>query len=325
MGVTARVLSVAAVALSAVPAQAALAAPHEDPRTEVARLFHQAESATEAYDKAGERADELRREVDEGQDRLARQQERVNSLRQTLGSLAGAQYRSGGIDPTVALLLSDDPDHYLQAASLLDRIGVHQADQLHHLRGELRELTQQRAETAGKLAELEKSRKAVAAHKRTVVGKLAAARRVLGALPTAERAGLLGAAGGDDAALSALGGGPPASGRAADALAAARQALGRPYVWGANGPLAFDCSGLMQWAYARAGVALPRTSQEQRNAGRRVPLSQARPGDLVTYRADASHVAMYIGAGRVIHAPHPGAPVRVDPVGMMPVSAVTRI
>ncbi|MEU7568596.1 C40 family peptidase, partial [Streptomyces fradiae] len=87
----------------------------------------------------------------------------------------------------------------------------------------------------------------------------------------------------------------------------------------------FDCSGLVQWAYARAGVGLPRTSQAQRNAGRHVPLAQARPGDLVTYRSDASHVALYVGGGQVIHAPRPGAPVRYDPVGMMPVSAVTRV
>ncbi|NEC07563.1 C40 family peptidase, partial [Streptomyces sp. SID7909] len=97
------------------------------------------------------------------------------------------------------------------------------------------------------------------------------------------------------------------------------------YVWGANGPSGFDCSGLMQWAWAQAGVSLPRTSQAQRYAGHMVPLSEARPGDLVAYRADASHIAMYVGNGQVIHAPYPGAPVRYDPVGMMPVSSVTRV
>ncbi|MHC5908949.1 C40 family peptidase, partial [Streptomyces sp. S6] len=108
------------------------------------------------------------------------------------------------------------------------------------------------------------------------------------------------------------------------AVAAARSALGRPYVWGATGPSGFDCSGLMQWSYGQAGVSLPRTSQAQAHAGRRVPLSQAQPGDIVTYRSDASHVGMYVGNGQVIHAPYPGAPVRYDPVGMMPVSSVTR-
>jgi cell wall-associated NlpC family hydrolase len=96
-------------------------------------------------------------------------------------------------------------------------------------------------------------------------------------------------------------------------------------VWGANGPSGFDCSGLVQWSYAQAGVGLPRTSQAQANAGRRIPLSEARPGDIVTYRGDASHVGMYMGNGQVVHAPYPGAAVRYDPVGMMPVHAVTRV
>ncbi|MGC3001759.1 C40 family peptidase, partial [Streptomyces sp. G35A] len=100
---------------------------------------------------------------------------------------------------------------------------------------------------------------------------------------------------------------------------------GTPYRAGGSGPGGFDCSGLTQWSYAQAGVALPRTSQAQRHAGRQIPLSEARPGDLVLYRSDASHVGMYMGNGQVVHAPYPGAPVRYDPVGMMPVSSVTRV
>jgi cell wall-associated NlpC family hydrolase len=80
----------------------------------------------------------------------------------------------------------------------------------------------------------------------------------------------------------------------------------------------------MLYAYQQAGVSLPRTSQEQLDAGTRVPLDQARPGDLVIYRGDASHVGMYVGGGQVVHAPYPGARVRYDPVGMMPITAVTR-
>src|SRR5690606_9319117 len=188
----------------------------------------------------------------------------------------------------------------------------------------LRTLAQERSAAAGKLSELERSRKAAAAHKRTVERKLAEARRLLGSLPGAERAAYERAtrSGRDDLGLP---GAAPASSRAAAALAAARSALGRPYVWGANGPSGFDCSGLTQWAYQQAGVSLPRTSPGQRYAGRQIPLSQARPGDLVIYRSDAGHGGMYAGNGQVIHAPYPGAPVRYDPVGMMPVSSVTRV
>ncbi|MFG2359863.1 NlpC/P60 family protein [Streptomyces sp. NPDC048521] len=315
------VLSATAAAFGAVPAQAE---PHGATRAEVDRLYQEAERATQAFDKAAERADTLRRQVRDAQDHVARQQQRINTLRERLGSLAGAQYRSGGIDPAVALLFSDDPDDYLDKAATLDRIGARQAGQLRELRSAMRELTQERAEAAGKLAELEKSRKAVAAHKRTVEKKLAKARQLLNSLSAADRAAFDRASRGGRTDLPDLTGAAAPDARAAAALAAARAALGRPYVWGASGPFGFDCSGLMQWAYARAGVHLPRTSQEQRFAGRQVPLSQARPGDLVVYRSDASHVGMYAGNGQVIHAPYPGAPVRYDPVGMMPVASVTR-
>ncbi|MGW0208678.1 NlpC/P60 family protein [Streptomyces sp. NPDC003233] len=321
------VLSAAAGALGAVPAHAA---PRTDTRAEVDRLYQEAERATQAFDKAQERAGTLRREVRDAQDHIARQQQRVNTLREELGSLAGAQYRAGGIAPAVALLFSDDPDDYLDKASTLDRITTQQAGQLRELQSALRELAQERTEAAGKLAALESSRKAVTAHKRTVETKLAKAQQLLDALPAAERAAFGRASRSDDSGRVDLPGLPDLTGavapdaRAAAAVAAARSALGRPYVWGASGPSGFDCSGLMQWSYAHAGIQLPRTSQEQRFAGRQLPLSQARPGDLVIYRSDASHVGMYVGNGQVIHAPYPGAAVRYDPVGMMPISSVTR-
>lgn len=318
-------MSAAAAAFGLVPAMSAVAAPHDDTRAEVDRLYEEAEKATEAYNKADERADALRKDVSGAQERIARQQERINSMRETLGSLAGAQYRSGGLDPSLALLFSDDPDDYLDKAAVLDRISVHQAGELKDLQTAMRELSQERSEAARKLGELEKSRKAVAAHKRTVEKKLAAARQLLNSLPSDERDAYDRASRSGRADMPDLGDASAPSARAAAAIAAARSALGKPYVWGANGPAGFDCSGLMQWSYAQAGVGLPRTSQAQRFAGRQVPLSQAQPGDLVTYRSDASHVAMYMGNGQVIHAPYPGAPVRYDPVHMIPGATVTRV
>ncbi|MET9453914.1 NlpC/P60 family protein [Streptomyces canus] len=320
-GAALSVLSAAAAALGAVPA---VAAPSDHTRAEVDRLYEEAEHATEAYNKADERADSLREEVGTAQDGIARQQERINSMREALGSLAGAQYRSGGLDPSLALLFSDDPDEYLDKAAVLDRISAHQAGELKDLQEAMRELAQERSEAAQKLGELEKSRKAVASHKRTVERKLASARELLNSLPFDERAAYDRASRSGRSGMPDLSGAVAPSGRAAAAVSAAQSAIGMPYVWGANGPTGFDCSGLTQWAYAQAGVALPRTSQAQRYAGRQVPLSQAMPGDLVTYRGDASHVGMYVGNGQVVHAPYPGAPVRYDPVGMMPGATVTR-
>lgn len=315
----------AALGGGAAPAGAEPADGAEATRTMVDRLYQEAERATERYNEADESVEHLREQVGHARDRVARSQERINRMREVLGSVAGAQYRSGGLDPSLALLLSQEPDDYLDAAATLDRISDRHAIALAGLRREQRNLARQRAEVADDLAGLERSRTAVARHKRTVEHKLAQARRLLNALPEAEREAF------DRASRSGRDGLPGPAGlfassrHAAAAAAAARSVIGRPYVWGANGPSGFDCSGLVQWAYAQAGVGLPRTSQAQAHAGRRVPLSEARPGDIVTYRGDASHVGMYMGNGQVVHAPYPGAAVRYDPVGMMPVHAVTRV
>ncbi|MCX4968848.1 NlpC/P60 family protein [Streptomyces sp. NBC_00654] len=316
----------AAATLTGPPASADPQDSPEAARAEVDRLYGEAERATEQFNEAGERVDRLRGEVDRAQDRAARGQEGINRMRTALGSLAGAQYRSGSIDPSLALLLSSDPDTYLDRAATLERVNSRQSLVLDKLRRAQRKVAQTRAEAARSLAELEAGRSAVLRHKRTVEAKLARARQLLEALPAGERASFDRASrSGRDGAAVDLTGVLPGSPRGMAAVAAATRALGRPYVWGAEGPSGFDCSGLMRWAYAQAGVGLPRTSQAQRYAGRMVPLSQARPGDLVAYRADASHIGMYVGNGQVIHAPYPGARVRFDPVGMMPVSSVTRI
>ncbi|WP_329116116.1 C40 family peptidase [Streptomyces sp. NBC_01465] len=316
----------AAAALGAAPAEADPQDTATSAQARVDGLYAQAEKATEAYNKADERADRLRKEVAATRDSVSRGQERLNRMRGRLGAFAGAQYRSGGMDPSLALLLSENPDTYLDKASAVERIGDLQSGEIREVQAEQRRLGQQRAEAVRQLAELEASRTAVARHKRAIESKLAQARRLVNAMPSQERAAY------DHASRSsvreempALSGAAPSSARAAAAVMAARQAVGRPYIWGANGPSGFDCSGLTQWSYAQAGVGLPRTSQEQRYAGQQVPLSEAKPGDLVVYRDDASHVAMYMGNGQVVHAPYPGAPVRYDPVGMMPISSVTRV
>ncbi len=320
----------ATAALTAVPAAADPGTDRTAGRAEltsrVDALYAEAERATEKYNGARERTAELRDQVTVLQDRTARAQERVNRLHDRLGAMAAAQYRSGGVDPSLALMLSAHPADYLDKAQILNRLGTAHAGRLNSLVDAERVLNKQRREAAGRLARLEESRRAVARHKHAVERKLAAARRLLDALPARDRAEYTRASRGPrSGSLPEPPELPALSGRSSLAVAAARSAVGAPYVWGASGPSSFDCSGLMQWAYARAGVSLPRTSQAQRYAGRQVPLSQARPGDLVIYRSDASHVGMYVGNGQVVHAPHPGAQVRYDPVGMMPVAGVTRV
>ncbi len=106
---------------------------------------------------------------------------------------------------------------------------------------------------------------------------------------------------------------PPANSRAGIAVRAALSRLGRPYVWGATGPDQFDCSGLVQWSYAHAGIHLDRTTYQQINDGIPVPRSQVRPGDLVF--PHAGHVQLAIGHNLVVEAPYSGASVRISPLG----------
>ena len=103
------------------------------------------------------------------------------------------------------------------------------------------------------------------------------------------------------------------NGRAGIAVRAALSRLGRPYVWGATGPDRFDCSGLVQWAYAQAGIQLDRTTYQQINDGIAVPRSQVRPGDLVF--PHAGHVQLAIGNNLVVEAPYSGASVRISRLG----------
>lgn len=126
---------------------------------------------------------------------------------------------------------------------------------------------------------------------------------------------------------------PLVTGSADAVIAAAMTQLGVPYVWGAETPgVGFDCSGLIQWAYAQAGVSLPRTTQQQILTGIPVSLEDVRPGDLVFSRSvrggriiDLGHVAIYVGNGMVIVAPRTGALVRLQPVSPSAVQAVRRV
>jgi peptidoglycan DL-endopeptidase CwlO len=120
------------------------------------------------------------------------------------------------------------------------------------------------------------------------------------------------------ASEAAAGGGLTAAQLTA-ALRAAESRQGLPYAWGAAGPGSFDCSGLVQWSFAQAGVALPRTAADQARTGPAVPVSQLEPGDLLFYHTDPtapgyiSHVAIYLGSGWMIQAPQPGMRVQVVP------------
>ncbi|WP_338677191.1 NlpC/P60 family protein [Streptomyces sp. SCSIO 30461] len=294
-------------------------------------LYREAEEATERYNGAKEAAAEARTALDGLRDEAARRTARLNAARDALGSIATAQYRAGGIDPAVQLALSSDPDAYLAGAEYAERAGSRQVATLAGIREENRELAQLRAEADGRLAELTARQDELARHRKAVREKLAAAQSVLARMAPAEQVAYAsgdstppGRADRDDAPGGAVVADAP-NPRAAQAIAYAYGALGKPYVWGATGPSAYDCSGLTQAAWRSAGVSLPRTTYTQIDSGHRVPRSQLAPGDLVFFYSGVSHVGLYIGNGQMIHAPRPGAPVRVAPIDEMPFAGATRV
>ncbi|AEK36493.1 C40 family peptidase [Corynebacterium variabile] len=105
---------------------------------------------------------------------------------------------------------------------------------------------------------------------------------------------------------------------------AAMSKQGAPYVWGATGPSSFDCSGLTSWAYNQVGKSIPRTSGAQASGGTPVSLNALQPGDIISYYSGASHVAIYIGDGKIVHAVNEGTPVQVNDINYMPINNAVR-
>ncbi|MFD5626241.1 MULTISPECIES: NlpC/P60 family protein [unclassified Streptomyces] len=328
------VLTTAAAAAVVLSANAANAAPSEKPtvddvKSKVDKLYEQAEQATEKYNGAKEKQEKLQKEIDTLQDNVARGQSDLNDLRDGLGSMATAQYRTGGIDPSVQLFLSADPDDYLDKASTMDQLSNQQVETLKKVQEKQRSLAQQRSEASEKLKDLADTRTELAKKKTEVQGKLADAQKLLNTLTAAEKAALdakqaQASATAQTAATS--GSTAPASGRASSAYGAAQSKIGSPYVYGASGPSSFDCSGLTSWAYAQAGMTIPRTSQAQANAGTRIySQSDLQVGDLVIFYGDLHHVGFYAGNGQVLHAPRSGTVVRYESINNMPFQFGVRI
>jgi cell wall-associated NlpC family hydrolase len=328
------VLTTAAAAAVVLSSQAANAAPSEKPskdevKTKVDKLYEEAEQATEKYNGAKEKQEKLQKEISTIQDNVARGQEELNQLRDSIGLAAAAQYRTGTIDSSLQLFLSSNPNDYLDKASTADQLSAQQVEALKKIQEKQRELAQERAEASDKLKDLAATRTELGNKKKDIQGKLAEAQKLLNSLTAAERASL--AAADARASRSAservdLGNATAASARAQAAFDAAKTQIGKPYVYGATGTASYDCSGLTSWAYAQAGVSIPRTSQAQANAGTRIySESQLQVGDLVLFYGDLHHVALYAGNGMVLHAPRTGTTVRYESINNMPFQFGVRI
>ncbi|WP_031477534.1 C40 family peptidase [Streptomyces bicolor] len=326
----------------------------EEVEKKVDDLYRQAESATEKYNAAKEKTAKQRKRVDTLLDDVAQRTQELNEAREELGSFAAAQYRTGAAAPdTATFLLADTPQDYFDQTQLMDRLTGRQKQAVDDYFTQQSATMKKRQEATQSLETLTESQNDLQTAKSTVQTKLSDARELLSKLTAEEKARLAAIEKRkqeeaarkaaelarqqaeaeaerrrQEAAQQQETTEPPADSSASDssstdssyatkaekALAFARSQVGKPYVWGATGPDSYDCSGLTQAAWKAAGVDIPRVTYDQVNAGTTVSLANARPGDLIFFYDDVTHVGIYIGNGMMIHAPKPGAYVREESI-----------
>ncbi|MET8689813.1 C40 family peptidase [Streptomyces sp. NPDC004732] len=304
----------------------------EQVRKEIDDLYHDAGVATDAYNAAEEKADKQSKQIVQLARDIAKGQAKLKKLKARAGAAARAQYRGGGMPSEAQLMLSDDPGQFLDGARRMRQGEKATKGMLTELERTQDDLRVYAEDATARWTKLEANRKSKAAAKKKIKKKIAAAEKIESTLEKKEQERLRKleeaaalkkqSAWVSSGVLKDIGGKASARGKKAIEFATAQ--IGKPYVWGAEGPGSYDCSGLTSKAWASAGRGIPRTSQEQWKQLPRVDVKNMRPGDLIIYHSDASHVGMYLGDGAIVHAPRPGRDVTITGAGSMQILGVVR-
>ncbi|MET8759439.1 NlpC/P60 family protein [Lentzea sp. NPDC004782] len=300
-----------ALALAGTAAGPAGAQPVADPVKQYEELSGQAEKLNDDVLKAQEDLNAEQGELDQATAELNQARQAEEQLRGRVDVLTESAFRGARFDQLSALLVSDSQQDFLNRMSALRVLAADNAEALGTLAAavakadDARQRAQRATNEAAKHADELKQRKS------DLDGRVGELRKVVNSLTSAQKSSL-GMGRVKDAGTYL---GPP--GAANTALQAALSKRGSQYQWGGNGPNAFDCSGLTKWAYAAAGITLPRVAVDQYRVGRPVAQNELQPGDLVFYDdgtgnpAAVHHVAMYVGEGKVVDAPTEGQLVDV--------------
>ena len=339
---------VGVTAVTGVWATSAVADPAEDALAKLNELSRQAEQLTESMHSAEIDLDK-KIQIQEAADRkhtedlaaLDAAKAQLFTYQGNVDKLAASVYMGGRTDGMNAMLTASSPQNLIDKMSVQRVMAREMAEQMTSFRAAnqqaivVEEASAQSAaeaktaadEAAAVRADLQRKQSELQVQITSVKARyamLTAAQQAALASPAAPPPSVM-ARQADIAALAALPhGGGGGSGAGAAAVQAALSRLGDPYVWGGSGPGAFDCSGLVMWAFQQSGVYLPHSSQMQSAGGQPVSLDQMQPGDVVTYYSDASHVGLYIGDGMMVHASTFGVPVAVAPVNNAPIYNVRR-
>jgi len=246
----------------------------------------------------------------------------VSSLQRSLGIIAIEQYKSGGFGQSFELLFSSDPTLYLSSAGALEAITRRKSTQLRKFEAAQQRLNATTLMVNDKIALVAAAQKKLAAQSAIAQSKLAEAEKLLSKLTKAERERLAKLAEDEENAdqkssLEAAKSANAVSGRAGIALKYALKQIGDRYVFGAAGTVTWDCSGLTMRAYQAAGVSLPHSSAAQSRMGKKVSLNALNPGDLLFFGRPVSHVGIYLGGGKMVHAPRSGSRVKVAASGSL--------
>jgi cell wall-associated NlpC family hydrolase len=338
-------LSAASVlALGVLSAQpAAQAEPDiDDVKAKVDRLYHEAEQASERYNDIQLRLEELQGDLTSLKADEKRQGKRLEAAREQVEDSVIAQYQGEGMATLGDVIVAEDPSAFLADLDALSSFNSLQAQQFEDYSTERKALEIRTASTQERVDEVAAVEREAAREKKTIDRKVAEAEQVLEELEAEERARLerqqareqrqtVSRANEREPAPAPSPSpspsptpAPSASGRAGAAVQYALAQVGDAYVYGATGESAFDCSGLTMRAWAQAGVSLPHSSSAQMGSGPRVSSSALQPGDLVFYYSPVSHVGIYIGGGRIVHAANPSTGVSIAGVFSMPFSGAVR-
>jgi cell wall-associated NlpC family hydrolase len=314
------VVAFAMAAAVATPAYAAQSL--AEVQAKVQLLEEEATAAAEGAQEAKVKLAALTRTLNGIKAKAAVQGQTLSALQKSLGVIAIEQYKAGGLGQSLELLFSSDPTLYLSSAGSLDAISRRKSAQLRTYQAAQQRLSATTLTVNDKMALVAAAEKKFKAQSAMAQAKLAQAEVLLSKLTKAERERLakLAAAQEDadqassQAAARALSG---VSGRAGVAIKYALKQIGDRYVFGAAGLVTWDCSGLTMRAYQAAGVSLPHSSAAQSRMGKKVSLKSLKPGDLLFFGHPVSHVGMYIGGGKMVHAPRSGSRVKVTTSGSL--------
>lgn len=271
-------------------------------RNDVEKAFDQAEAANEVVNQLEEDQKVLDRRINEIKAELSSIGKVHRMQRDELGATIVQQQLEQPLGPTVSLLASQDPDMFIEGLSAIDALNTTRADALTSFERTQRSLDKREKQLAEHLDGLNESKAEAEKNRQKMQSAYRKATADFDRLKPAVQAKMNTS---DTKPVSNTG-----SGAAKSAIAFAMSELGKPYGYGATGPGAYDCSGLVLKAYGAAGVSLPRVVSPQMAAGRRISKGELKPGDLVAYPSMA-HIGIYLGDGKVIHAPRPGKSVEI--------------